>query len=181
MIRFLKLALTGGVMLALGLAACVPLATPTSESEEPRPVATEPISAATSTPEAPPFTAEPLPTEQLPELVPSSPPPVVEPLPAEIQAKLFADVEARTNQPRSTITILRAESVIWNDGSLGCPTPGVEYTQATEQGYWVVLEVGGKQLDYRVRQRGTFKLCELAQPPGFEPLPPIILPNTPQP
>jgi hypothetical protein len=61
------------------------------------------------------------------------------------------------------VTVVSAEPVTWGDGSLGCPQPGVMYTQALVDGYRVVVEAGGEQLDYRVGN-GQVRLCE-----GFEP------------
>ena len=49
----------------------------------------------------------------------------------------------------------------WSDGSLGCPRPGQVYTQALVPGYQVVLEVEGRQYDYRATERGYYVLCEL--------------------
>jgi hypothetical protein len=57
---------------------------------------------------------------------------------------------------------VRAESVVWSDGSLGCPEPGMEYTQALVNGYWVIVEAAGKKYDFRVGGGGSFRLC----PPG---------------
>jgi hypothetical protein len=60
------------------------------------------------------------------------------------------------------VAIERAESVVWSDGSLGCPEPGMAYTQALVKGYWVVVEAAGKKYDFRVGSGGNFRLC----PPG---------------
>ena len=63
---------------------------------------------------------------------------------------------------REQLVIVRAESVVWNDGSLGCPEPGMMYTQALVNGYWVVIDASGQNYDFRVDNRGNFRLC----PPG---------------
>jgi hypothetical protein len=34
---------------------------------------------------------------------------------------------------------------VWNDGSLGCPEPGMMYTQALVNGYWLIIEAGVKR------------------------------------
>jgi hypothetical protein len=62
------------------------------------------------------------------------------------------------------ITITRAEAIVWNDGSLGCPQPGEVYTQATVPGYWIVLEVNGRAYDYHAAENGYFILCQNSQP-----------------
>ena len=56
--------------------------------------------------------------------------------------------------------MVRAEAVLWNNGSLGCPKPGEFYIQIMINGYWVVLKVEGVEYDYRVSDKGSFKLCE---------------------
>jgi hypothetical protein len=60
------------------------------------------------------------------------------------------------------LVMVRAESAVWNDGSLGCPEPGMMYTQALVNGYWVVIGAAGQNYDFRVDSRGNFRLC----PPG---------------
>ena len=60
---------------------------------------------------------------------------------------------------RAQLVIARAESVVWNDGSLGCPEPGMMYIQALLNGYWVVIEAAGQNYDFRVGNRGSFILC----------------------
>ncbi|MGS0687038.1 hypothetical protein ACVBEQ_18160 [Nakamurella sp. GG22] len=57
------------------------------------------------------------------------------------------------------VEVLSAESVRWNDGSLGCPEPGRSYTQALVDGYRVIVRVGDVELDYRVNGRGRFRIC----------------------
>jgi hypothetical protein len=60
---------------------------------------------------------------------------------------------------RDDLVIVRAESVVWNDGSLGCPEPGMEYTQALVNGYWVVISGANQTYDFRVSRDGSFRLC----------------------
>ena len=57
------------------------------------------------------------------------------------------------------LVVTRAESVTWNDGALGCPEPGMFYTQALVDGYWIVVEAGDQSLDYRAQGNGYFRLC----------------------
>ena len=68
---------------------------------------------------------------------------------------------------REKLVILRAQPVVWNDGSLGCPEPGMMYTQALVNGYWVVIEADGQTYDFRVGRDGSFRLCPAGrgQPP----------------
>ena len=50
---------------------------------------------------------------------------------------------------------MSAGAVTWPNGALGCPQPGFVYTERIEPGYQVVVDAGGRQLDYRVGSGGT--------------------------
>ncbi|MGC3955418.1 MAG: hypothetical protein QM804_14420 [Propionicimonas sp.] len=57
-----------------------------------------------------------------------------------------------------TPELVSAEAVTWPDSSLGCPSPGVSYTQALVDGLRVVVRVAERQYDFRIA--GTeLKLC----------------------
>ena len=73
------------------------------------------------------------------------------------------DLVRRTGSAKSDIRVLRAEATTWPDGSMGCPKPGEVYTQATVDGYWVVLGYAGREYDYRAAAKGYFFLCEHAR------------------
>jgi hypothetical protein len=90
-------------------------------------------------------------------------------VPSDILDAILADAAGRSGAAAADIAVLRGEAVLWNDGSLGCPQPGEFYTQALVSGYWVVLEAGGRQFDYRVTERGGFFLCENPRPPVSTP------------
>lgn len=64
------------------------------------------------------------------------------------------------------IHVQSAQAVTWNDGSLGCPQPGMMYTMALVPGYRVVLEAGGKTFSYHGAQEQPPKLCENPRLPG---------------
>jgi hypothetical protein len=70
---------------------------------------------------------------------------------------------------REQLVIVRAESAVWNDGSLGCPEPGMMYTQALVNGYWIVINAAGREYDFRVGSGGSFRLCPAGR--GHPPLP----------
>jgi hypothetical protein len=59
-----------------------------------------------------------------------------------------------------SFTILKAVSITWNDGSLGCPEPGKFYTQALVPGAQIVVSLGDQRYDYRFGGGSTPKLCE---------------------
>jgi len=85
-------------------------------------------------------------------------------VPEDIINQLVSDAASRTGGAVSEMRIALARQVTWNDGSLGCPEPGVMYTQALVDGYQVVLIAGDEALDYRIDDSGAFRVCE--QPAG---------------
>ena len=56
--------------------------------------------------------------------------------------------------------LVSAESVTWPNGALGCPKPGMAYTQALVDGMRVVVEVDGTTYDYRFGRGDSPVLCE---------------------
>ena len=100
--------------------------------------------------------------------------PVVGEVPTEILEEIIADLVQRTGAARGVIQVVRAEAVVWNDGSLGCPQPGMAYIQILINGYWVMLDIEGTAYDYRVSGTEHFTLCEGGgnlpfSPSGFSP------------
>jgi hypothetical protein len=61
-------------------------------------------------------------------------------VPQTILESILKEAAALAKVARDKLVIVRAESVVWNDGSLGCPEPGMMYTQALVNGYWVVID-----------------------------------------
>jgi hypothetical protein len=94
------------------------------------------------------------------ETLPPSDEPVTGEVPAEIMADILADAAARSGEEPDAIEVTQAAFVVWNDGSLGCPEPGMSYTMALVDVYHVILEAAGEELDYRVTAQGSFMLCE---------------------
>jgi hypothetical protein len=80
-------------------------------------------------------------------------------VPQRILDPILNEAAALAKVPREQLAIVRAESVVWNDGSLGCPEPGKMYTQALVNGYWVIIDAAGRKYDYRVGSGGRFHLC----------------------
>ncbi len=64
------------------------------------------------------------------------------------------------------IAVVTAEPVTWSDGSIGCPEPGMGYTQALVPGYRVVLDVAGEEIHYHAGSDGEFFPCDNPQPPA---------------
>ena len=84
-------------------------------------------------------------------------------VPQTILESILQEAAALAKVARDQLVIVRAESVVWNDGSLGCPEPGMMYTQALVNGYWVMIEAAGQKYDFRVGSGGSFRLCQAGQ------------------
>jgi hypothetical protein len=83
-------------------------------------------------------------------------------IPKGILDPILNEASKLANVPREQLSIVRAEAVVWSDGSLGCPESGMEYAQALVRGYWVVVNAAGQEYDFRAGNDGSFRLC----PPG---------------
>jgi hypothetical protein len=88
---------------------------------------------------------------------------------ASVTEAALADAAQRTGRSRADLKVLSAEAVTWPDGSLGCPQPGMMYTQALVPGYRVRIEVGGQVLDYHSGRSGRPGLCPAGR--STEPIP----------
>ena len=98
--------------------------------------------------------------------------PVTGEVPAKLLDVILKDLAGRTGAALEKIAVIQSQATIWNDGSMGCPQPGVMYTQALVNGYWVILQIGNQKYDYRAAQTGYFFLCERG-------LAPVTPPGTP--
>lgn len=65
-----------------------------------------------------------------------------------LSALAIADLSNRLGIPEGAIEVLTEERVTWRDGSLGCPKPGMMYTQALVEGSLIVLRAGGQDYSY---------------------------------
>jgi hypothetical protein len=80
-------------------------------------------------------------------------------LPPEVIDPVVAEIASVAEVPADQVRIVSAEAVTFGDGSLGCPVPGVAYTQALVDGYKIVAEAGGQMFDYRGTGIGKFRRC----------------------
>ena len=65
----------------------------------------------------------------------------------------IADLAERLNIEAASITAVSTNSVVWPDTSVGCPQPGMVYTQVTVDGALIVLSAGG--MTYRYHSGGS--------------------------
>jgi hypothetical protein len=78
------------------------------------------------------------------------------------QAK--ADLVKRLGVDAAEVKVVSSVEVTWPDGSLGCPEPGMYYTQMVVNGNRTVLEVAGKQYAYHSSVHRAPFLCEHPAP-----------------
>ena len=70
-----------------------------------------------------------------------------------------ADLADRLSIDESAITVVLVEEVVWSDGSLGCPQPGMSYAQVVTDGLRIVVEADGALYDYRSGGSADPTLC----------------------
>ena len=58
------------------------------------------------------------------------------------------NLASRLGVPASSITVQQAAEHDWPDSSLGCPEPGMMYSQVITPGYLIILQVNGKSYEY---------------------------------
>jgi hypothetical protein len=80
--------------------------------------------------------------------------------------KAIMDLADRLNVPPNEIKVVRAESVTWHDGSLGCPEKGMSYTQALVPGTRIVLRAGDAEHEYHSGSDGAPFYCANPQLPA---------------
>ena len=93
-----------------------------------------------------------------------------------IVAPALDDLAERVGATPDDIEIVTSEMVTWPDGSLGCPEPGMSYTQALVEGSRVVLRYEDRVFLYHAGDDGQPFLCpsedkdgghEMVPPPGY--------------
>ena len=96
--------------------------------------------------------------------------PLMGEVPQNLRDAVFLDLAKHLGVSGEAITVAEAGVVVWRDGSLGCPQPGMMYTQALVPGYRIILSAVGETFDYHASDGGYFLLCEGAL--AEDPLPP---------
>ncbi len=81
-------------------------------------------------------------------------------------AAAIADLSREIGVDPDGVQVVVYEQVTWRDGSLGCPKPGMMYTQALVDGYRIVLRAGGEEVAYHGSTgRPPFR-CDHPNPEG---------------
>jgi hypothetical protein len=143
--------------LVLGIAAIALVAAACGDSaDSPEQIAAEPGGDVTTTvpsdsdPEpAPVDDTVPGPKRDNPDLLPG--------LPSAVAATELAE---RLGVEVADITVNVVENVMWRDGSIGCPEPGMSYTQALVPGVRVILEHGNQFYYYHGTAADNLFYCE---------------------
>jgi len=78
------------------------------------------------------------------------------------------DLSKRLGIDISAVFLIKSTSITWNDGSLGCPAEGKDYTQAQVNGYKIILEAQGGEYIYHSKGLNDFIWCD-----GGNPMPPL--------
>src|SRR5699024_2446093 len=71
----------------------------------------------------------------------------------------ITDLAKREGVDEDAVTAVGYASVTWRDGSIGCPKPGMMYTQALVPGHLLVLEANGALFSYHAGRTDTFSYC----------------------
>ena len=110
------------------------------------------------------------------ETGPTSMPPI-EPEQVSLVEAATADLAERLGVDPAALTVLSVQEVTWPDGSLGCPQPGMSYTQALVEGFRVTLRHDDRVFDYHAGDDEAPFRCaspetdggyDFVPPPGFD-------------
>jgi hypothetical protein len=85
---------------------------------------------------------------------------MVDPALRPLVATAVNDLARRLGVDPAAITIVEARSVVWPDGSLGCPRPGMAYTQVQQDGALIRLRAQGRDFNYHSGGSRPVFLCE---------------------
>lgn len=77
----------------------------------------------------------------------------------EVEAAV-ADLAEHLGVAPEDIAVVSHEDVTWPDGAIGCPQPGMSYTQAQVPGVRLVLAADGGEFSYHAGRSGDFARCE---------------------
>ena len=91
-----------------------------------------------------------------------APSPDIDPALRTLVDQDVADLATRLKIDASSIVTVSAQAMSWPDGSLGCPQPGMLYTQVMVDGALIQLSVDGTSYSYHSGASGAPFLCQKA-------------------
>src|SRR5438445_13657885 len=109
-----------------------------------------------------------VPTLPPPPSLPASASPVASVLPGSSSAAdsqpavdaAMRDAAAHLGVSQANLKVDQVEPRQWGDSSLGCPKPGLMYSQVVTPGFVVIISGAGNQLEYHADTRGQVVLCQ---------------------
>jgi hypothetical protein len=75
------------------------------------------------------------------------------------------DLAQRLSLSVTQINLIEAKALTWPDSSLGCPQPGMAYTQILTPGYLILLEADRKVYEYHANRDTYVIFCKNPSPP----------------
>jgi hypothetical protein len=70
-----------------------------------------------------------------------------------------ADLANRLGVATSAIGVVEVTSATWPNGALGCPKPGIMYSQIVTPGYRIILASGGRNYEYHSGRGSNVVSC----------------------
>lgn len=168
--------------LVLALTSLVLLAACAQQTPDQESVAEAAASSATSEPDTTPSPAGP---EDQDDATMTDSDPQVSARPQVVAA--IEDLAERRGVPSTEVTVVELVEVTWADGAIGCPKPGMQYSQALVPGQLLTLAVQAPRATdstdsaaatsapqtsapetfaYHAGSRGTFRFCADPEPPA---------------
>lgn len=83
--------------------------------------------------------------------------------PTSLQAvvdQALNDLAERLNVSLEQIDVVELQAVVWPDGALGCPQPGLAYIQVQQEGLFMRLRVGKRVYNYHSGGGSAPFFCE---------------------
>jgi len=77
----------------------------------------------------------------------------------EVADRAAAILAESLNISVNEVTIIDIQHATWRNGALGCPKPGMMYTQALVEGYLVKAIVAGEEYEVHMDERGRGVVC----------------------
>jgi len=132
---------------------------PTATPEQPDQPPTQPATTPRPTFQAAPITQKTT-IPPTPAAAPSQhPTPIAPALAAQVDSAK-ADLARRRSVSTEMIGVVEVSSVVWPDGSLGCPRPGIAYPQIQVEGLLIRLSIGDQVFEYHGGGGKPPFLCE---------------------
>jgi hypothetical protein len=145
------------VLLALAMTGCVPSQIDATESTD------LPSSSLTREPLSTLIPAQPTQGDK-PQMNPLLPTPSALGLEGLIETAK-QDLAQRLSISTSDIVLVDAKEVVWSDGSLGCPQPGMMYAQVLTPGYLIKLKYDIRDFEYHAGKERSLTYCKNPLPP----------------